>query len=223
MRIRPLFSARKIYGDEEFVFLVGGGVKNADELLPKLAEAGPVFATGNVFEKNGGAHLTGVYMANLRQINRLKRRVMDEQDTEFYSTMPQARAYPNWRVFSGRIKGLTFDDMRLCKNGGDEGAIMNLAAVLGAKTIVLVGFDLLDIGDKIQAGIITENAKWFAHRNIKVIVTDDDSAIEAYEWRSIESVLGIEDAYEVPDFVASDSDDFDDPDPEEDPQEDPDN
>jgi len=187
MKLSRIFEARPIYKGETVV-LVGAGADNLSALVPKLRKVGPVLCVGSKFNE-APAEVSGFYFGDLRSINHAKLAALDHE-ADFYATVPQARAYPGWKVFAGRVKGLTFDPGRLCKNGGEHGALINLAAVLGAKRIVLVGFNLLDHTQAAEAGLITQLARWTSHYEIEVIVTDDESAIEAFEWAPLKDFIG---------------------------------
>jgi len=189
VKISPIFEASKIYADQEVVFLVGKSAKKLDEIIPKLSELGPVLCVGSLFGKVDNEKVDGFYFDDLRSINKAKEAVLDLAN-DFYASVPQARAYKNWKVFSGRIKGFTFDAGRICKNGGEHGGLFNLGAILGGKTLVLVGYDLLSKNEEKESEIITQLARWTAHYEISVISTDEETAIEAYEYMHLNEFIG---------------------------------
>jgi len=204
----PIYQAKKIYAGQEFVFLVGKDAKNLGEILPVLAESGAVLCVGSLFGKVDTNNVDGFYFGDLGSVNKVKEQVLDlHRSVNFYSSVPQARAYPGWKVFAGRVRGLTFDAGRLCKNGGEHGALFNLGAILGAKTLVLIGFDLLGKKDAVQAEIITQLAQWAAHYKIEVISTDLDTAIEAYEYRPLLDFVSMPEVTQIQEQQPFDNDD----------------
>jgi len=193
MEVRRLYKAptKPRVWDGETVFCIG---KDADDsLISKISEMGRVVAGGRFFELLGLDHIDAYFFANRGDVMRNRKKVADAGDEcLFFSIVADSRYYPNWKNFTRRTKGITFDEFRICMNGSEDAALINLAAILGAKRIILVGYDLHDDGDEKVSELISELARWTTHYELEVVVSDVDSTIEAFQYLPLNRILELE-------------------------------
>lgn len=202
-KIRPLYVAPRNprLWSGETVFCVASEAALRD--LPKIAKSGRVLITGDLFSLADKSFVDGVFFGNRHVLNKKRREVAEnEGDCEFFTTVQQARRYKGFNVFTHRSHGLTMDDSRLAHNGSDAAALINLAVILGANTVVLCGFGFQD--PKYRTSLRKMRSVPLAANRLKVriISTDHETAIDAFEYSSLDRVLA------GPAVIADDTDPF---------------
>jgi len=179
--------------DGETVVLVGSEAAARD--IAKLSKVGKVLCVGSLFGLVPQDHVDGFFFGDRQQLNRSKNIIRGIEDCLFFTTDQNARRYPNLNVLTQRNVGITLDESRICFNGSDQGALLNLAVILGAKTIVLAGFNFLNGANRKAIKKIHECVRHLNRLKVRVISTDEETALECFEYIELRRVITPEDSH----------------------------